>query len=226
MSTSTRNLPIVLIATALVLSPTRSRAQDCNANGIDDALDLLPVEGSIGRVASAHYAVGAGAQAVVAVDLDRNGQPDLVSVNRVASTLSVLGQRDAGLFEVDEHYPTGAGPVDLIAAGINGDGHQDIVTADARGGTVSVLFNGGPGWFSSPVSVSLGAVESLSTSRREISIRTETSTSSARPGDRAMSRCWSTTAGAISKSSLASRFRRHLWRSCSRTSTRTAISTW
>src|SRR5262249_51102496 len=89
--------------------------------------------------------VGAGRHpvSVVAQDLNDDGKPDLVVVNSIDSTVSVLLGKGDGTFAPKVDYPTGAGPFSIAVADLNGDGKPDLAVANGIASTVSVLFGKG-----------------------------------------------------------------------------------
>jgi hypothetical protein len=90
-----------------------------------------------------NYDLGAaiGPAAVVAVDLNSDGQLDLLTANLYSSTVSVLLGTGMGRFGGPTLTSTGAGsyPISLAVADVNGDGHPDVLTANLYSSTVGVL---------------------------------------------------------------------------------------
>jgi hypothetical protein len=93
------------------------------------------------------FEVGAGPSAVVGVDLNGDGKPDLAVASSKSNTVSVLLHTnigpgtDAKAFALALSPPTGAGPDSIATADLNGDGRPDIVTANGGDDTVSILLN-------------------------------------------------------------------------------------
>src|SRR5437868_9204287 len=104
-----------------------------------------------------HVDVGNNPNAVAAVDVDGDGQLDLLTANMGASdnpgsTVSVLLGNGDGTFQDPRTFAVGAGPSALAVADVNGDGTPDLITAntgffDKPGNTVSVLLGKGDGTF-------------------------------------------------------------------------------
>lgn len=89
---------------------------------------------------------GADLRAVIAVDVNGDGQPDLVHVNATFDTLSVrLNTSAPGAtstsFAAEQFLTVGARPVALSAADIDGDGRLDLIAVNRDDNTVSVLLN-------------------------------------------------------------------------------------
>ena len=93
--------------------------------------------------------LGSGTNAVVAVDLNRDGKLDLVAVNMFLGTVSVtLGNGD-GTFHPAVNYPleVGTNPQALAVTDINADGIPDIVVGEMPLFSVAVFLGNGDGTF-------------------------------------------------------------------------------
>jgi hypothetical protein len=108
-----------------------------------------------------NYDLGAaiGPAAVVAVDLNSDGQLDLLTANLYSSTVSVLLGTGMGRFGGPTLTSTGAGsyPISLAVADVNGDGHPDVLTANLYSSTVGVLLGTGTGALATRTDYSTGA---------------------------------------------------------------------
>jgi hypothetical protein len=145
------------------------RAEDCNRNGVEDAEDLVPA--SRGFVAAADYDLGLPTQAVLAADLDGDGDADVAvsadhgGCDRVAGRVKVLFNQ-GGVLRAEGDYGVDREPTALLAADLDGDGKLDLVTVNwadyCRGlprpwpSSVSVLLNRGGGAFSEAVTYQVG----------------------------------------------------------------------
>ncbi|RKH18327.1 hypothetical protein D7V77_34330 [Corallococcus sp. CA041A] len=94
------------------------------------------------------------ASAVVIVDLDGNGWPDLVTANpsgtpapTLNGNVSVWMGDGAGGFGPRREFATGLAPNALLAEDFTGDGKVDLVTANSSDHTVSLLTGDGTGGF-------------------------------------------------------------------------------
>ncbi len=121
----------------------------CTRNRVCTALGTCycPRLAFSGPPAAPVYDTGASPYAVVALDLNSDGNPDLAVANFVDSTVSVLLNKGDGTFAAKVDYPTGTGAGAIAALDIDGDGKPDLVVANSVDDTVSVLFNDGDGTF-------------------------------------------------------------------------------
>jgi hypothetical protein len=106
------------------------------------------------------YAVGEDPRTLLALDVNGDGRPDLVTLNegtRRVKSISVLvfSQVTAGLpvFVAAQSYGVGERPEAMIPADVNGDERTDLVMLNRPGGgnsDVNLLINRGDGAFDGP----------------------------------------------------------------------------
>jgi len=86
-------------------------------------------------------ATGTRPEALAVMDLDRQGNIDLVVANRFDNTLSVYLGDGQGGFTPAGSFGTGSEPFSAAVGDLNSDGRLDVLTADFGGNGVSVLLN-------------------------------------------------------------------------------------
>jgi hypothetical protein len=136
------------------VSPTSIATGDFNGDGYIDVVtgNLASGNGTIsylqnnqssGLSTKVDYSLPAGAQprGVAAVDIDGDGDLDVVVANGSADAASVFINNGSGTFSDGGQFTTGDNPYAVASADANGDGVMDIVTANYAGDNVSVLMN-------------------------------------------------------------------------------------
>ncbi len=91
-------------------------------------------------------ATGSQPEPVTAADLNGDGKPDLIVVNVLSNTVSVLLNTTAPgattpSFAAQQTFATGAEPRAVTVADLSGDGKLDLIVANYDSNTVSVLMN-------------------------------------------------------------------------------------
>lgn len=93
---------------------------------------------------------------VLAVNLDQDMYPDLLTTNEQGDSVSVFINRGDGTFEDQIEYPVGFWPFYSSAADFDGDGDNDIAVVNRYGYTLSILLNNGDGTLQSHVEYAAG----------------------------------------------------------------------
>ncbi len=103
--------------------------------------------------------VGQGPRWISVVDVNHDGNPDILVSNADTGTISVLLGDGNGQFIASPGSPFAAGhePNDIAVADMNGDGHPDLVIPNHQAPTITILLGDGKGSFhqapGSPVDV-------------------------------------------------------------------------
>jgi hypothetical protein len=88
------------------------------------------------------YTVGAMPVQVAILDLDDDGFPDLLTVNRGSNDLSVLRGAGEGQFLPQSRIRVGRTPTALAVDDVNSDGTDDLVVSNRRSRSVTLLLSG------------------------------------------------------------------------------------
>lgn len=117
-----------------------------DADSVSVLLNQTSPGSSTAQFASAtSFAVGSSPVAIVAVDINQDGRPDLGIADSGSNQVSMLintmaAGASAPLFAISS-VPVGIAPSALASADLNGDGLSDVIVANRNSGTVSVLLN-------------------------------------------------------------------------------------
>jgi hypothetical protein len=117
----------------------------CMAQLTGTGVMVLTNNGLGGFGLAGNYPLGVEPYAVVATDVNGDGQVDLVTANGSSSTtLYVLTNNGSGNFGSNATFNVGNGPESLTVADINGDGRVDIISGGWNSpGVLTVLTNAG-----------------------------------------------------------------------------------
>ena len=142
----------VLLATASGLSAVPLSAQTCLRPGF-----VRPTVGLGGTT------VGNDPRMVATGDLNGDGVPDALIVNRAADNVSVrlgIGTSPGNFTSpAPPEVAVGTGPTAIVAADFNHDGKLDFAVTNIGGGTVTVRFGNGNGTFgNTPTTLTNGLV--------------------------------------------------------------------
>ncbi len=116
-------------------------ADDCNGNNIDDAYDWA------GYIPRGPYSVGEGPFDIAIGNMNVGGRLELVVLNQLGATVSVLAQNRERRFSSIAEPEVGNSPACLTLADLNGDGIQDILVGHetTEVSAVTALTNAGEG---------------------------------------------------------------------------------
>ena len=108
------------------------------------------------------FGAGSVPRSATIADVNRDGKPDLLLVNRDSGTVSVLAGNGDGRFAAQRTFSTVAKkPYSLAVADVNGDGKPDLLVASYVSDfyprpNLSVLLGNGDGTFRSPMNFFAG----------------------------------------------------------------------
>src|SRR6476619_5952370 len=94
---------------------------------------------------SGDYPIGDDPVALAVADLNGDGTPDIVTVNRHDGTISILQGNGDGTFSGAAALPVGSFPASVAVADLNGDGAADLAVAVKDDRAVAVLLGNGDG---------------------------------------------------------------------------------
>ncbi len=143
------------VSTATVeADPTGIVASDFNHDGAVDlgvvnagsgTVSILNGNGSgtftLARNISVGPATGIGASALFAMDVNGDGNLDLITGDTLQNDVAVLIGRGNGNFQAVQDYAVPSGPAYLAEADINRDGKPDLVVSQSGGASIALLYN-------------------------------------------------------------------------------------
>ncbi|WP_126546886.1 FG-GAP-like repeat-containing protein [Hymenobacter amundsenii] len=160
---------------AINLGPLKLVQADLNNDGRPDVVTVNrssgPTPGTVSVLlrqadgqlfAATTYAVGMEAEDLVLLDVNGDGQLDVVTANRRDASLSVL-LNQAGTLTPAPSIALAGTPNGIVAADFNADGRPDLAVSGAANNSVALLLNLGNGQFASPVILPTGAYSSALT---------------------------------------------------------------
>lgn len=103
------------------------------------------------------YNVGPRPAGVVSADVNGDSKPDIINVNNLANTLTVLTNNGSGSFGSNATFAVGGGPLAVVAADVNGDGKPDLISVNNLANTLTVLTNNGAGVFGANATLIVGS---------------------------------------------------------------------
>jgi hypothetical protein len=147
---------VVVAVVAAMLFASRSWAADCNNNGVDDATEVSRLSFEAVPLASGLES----AAAIVATDLDADGDVDVAVTEPLIDKVAVLKNAGDGSFGMPTEYPTGDTPVALVAGALGGavlslGSAIDLFAVTFDSDNVTWFHNNGEGKFESPAPTTL-----------------------------------------------------------------------
>ncbi len=137
-------------------------------NGGSGDTTVVLNDGKGNLVAAANYPSGPGSMSVAAVDVNKDGNADLVLADNGSSssagTAAVMLGKGDGTFQPVATYGAGTKPVAVVATDFDGDGWIDMALANAgmgaTAGNLTVLLNKKDGTFATAVPYTPGTTPS------------------------------------------------------------------
>ena len=84
------------------------------------------------------FSAGPVPRSATVADVNLDGKPDLLVVDRDSDTLGVLLGNGDGTFAAQRTAPTGPKPYSLAVADVNGDGKPDVLVGNKKGAFVFI----------------------------------------------------------------------------------------
>jgi hypothetical protein len=101
------------------------------------------------------FRVGDHPLQVITLDFDNDGQPDLISVDELSDSLSLMKGFGDGTFRQIGTVVTGTKPTAVAVADVNNDGQPDLVVANFQTHDITVNLGNGIGQFGPPIDTDL-----------------------------------------------------------------------
>jgi hypothetical protein len=122
-----------------------------------DRVSVYFNNGSGGFAGQVSYQTGSntGPDALIADDLDRDGDLDLAVTLHNVNQVRTLFNNGLGTFAFGPTAAVGANPIDIVAGDFGGSAARDLATCNRDGNTVSVLIDNGSGYTVSSVATQL-----------------------------------------------------------------------
>ncbi len=122
-----------------------------------DTVSVLSNDGAGGLGPRITLASQRTPRAVQLVDLDADGDQDLVVANGDSSTLATFLNDGTGSFGAARYDTATFEPRHLVTEDFDGDGHVDVVVANSDGPECAIQLGAGDGTYRSRISISAGA---------------------------------------------------------------------
>jgi hypothetical protein len=123
------------------------------ANSSSNTISVFRNTSTTGSISASSFAAkvdfvtGTSPVSVAIGDVDGDGKPDMIVVNRSSDNISVLrntstsGSISASSFAAKVDFATGTGPLSVVIGDVDGDSKPDLIVTNYNSNTVSVLRN-------------------------------------------------------------------------------------
>ncbi len=119
-------------------------ASEANVIRFAGSVHVFLNEGDATFTAAERYLIGEDPVSLVAVDIDADGDLDLMTANRGSNDVSLILNAGDGTFSPDLIAGVGDRPLEVFAADLDGIENPDFVVTNSTDGTLSILFNPDP----------------------------------------------------------------------------------
>lgn len=100
---------------------------------------------------------GAGSTDLLAIDLNNDLLPDLVSADLASGAIVISLSRGDGTFTTATTFSSALNPTSLMSGDFNRDQNPDVIAVDCNGGIVTIMLGNGDGSLAAPQTVDAGA---------------------------------------------------------------------
>ncbi|HPF40199.1 MAG TPA: VCBS repeat-containing protein [Phycisphaerae bacterium] len=140
------------------LGSGRLLAQDCNSNGVADDIDVLPL-----LQKTTISTPGGDLRDIIAVDINNDGNLDLIGISRTLTTIHRLFGYGDGVFGATDPIASPFQSIRTVqAADLDGDGDADLVACDGSRSLIVWFENDGQGQFSAEQIVTVESIDPYS----------------------------------------------------------------
>jgi hypothetical protein len=128
-----------------------------DAPGSGDSVTILLNNGDGLFMETGRYFANYTPTDLALIDIDRDGDDDLVSANRGSVTATLIYNNGDGSFQNGISYLADSNPTGVTVADFNHDGFPDLAVSNMAGQDVSILLNKGDGTFNVRVNYMLSS---------------------------------------------------------------------
>ena len=148
------------------VSPSPIEGSDFNLDGeIDvvvgsagsDVMTVMMGNGSGGFLSPTNYTAGASVRSVGVIDLDGDGDGDILTTNRIGNYITLFRNDGSGVFAAYETLETGvSGETGNVITDVNNDGIPDVIVGGLFSSQFAIMIGDGNGSLTFSSSISVG----------------------------------------------------------------------